>query len=104
MCEISPKQSVPSLSDILDGRHCILYLRNLLAFYRQNGQNEQGSIPDYVIKKGPSHGARHGNTERQRIYNAAHTAVKKAKKKGHDVTLARFQNCPIYRESQIAIG
>ena len=26
------------------------------------------SIPNYVIKNGPSHGARHGNTERQRIY------------------------------------
>ena len=29
------------------------------------------SIPNYVIKQGPSHGAPHGNTERQRIYHAA---------------------------------
>ena len=38
------------------------------------------SIPNHVIKKGPSHGARHGNTGRQRIYHAAHVSAKKAKK------------------------
>ena len=37
------------------------------------------SIPNHVIKKGPSHGARHGNTERQSIYHAAHVSSKKAK-------------------------
>ena len=78
MCEISPKITAPSLSDILDERHCILYLRNLLASNRQNAQIEQGiecdalSIPSYVKKKGPSHGARHGNTERHQICHAAH--------------------------------
>ena len=30
-------------------------------------RNDVLSIPNYVIKKGPSHGARHGNTVRQRI-------------------------------------
>ena len=30
-------------------------------------QYDDLSIPNYVIKKGPSHGARHGPTERQRI-------------------------------------
>ena len=34
-------------------------------------------------KKGPLHGARHGNTERQRIYHAVHIAAKRAKKKGY---------------------
>ena len=29
---------------------------------------------------------------------------KKANKKGSDSILERFQNCPIYRESQLAIG
>ena len=28
------------------------------------------SIPHYVIKKGTSHGARHGNTEKQIVYHA----------------------------------
>ena len=39
------------------------------------------SIPHYVIKKGPSHGARHGNTEKQIVYHAADVAAKKAVKK-----------------------
>ena len=33
-----------------------------------------------MIKKGPSHGARHGNIERQRICHAAHVSSKKKKK------------------------
>ena len=61
------------------------------------------SIPHNVIKKGPLHGGRHGNTERQRIYHSAHTAAKKANKRGYDTLLKRFQNCPICRESQLAI-
>ena len=48
-------------------------------------------IPQYVIKKGPTHGARHGNTERQRIYHAAHIAAKKAKTKGYNSILERFK-------------
>ena len=62
------------------------------------------SIPNHVINKGPSHGARHGNTERQRNFHAAHTAAQKAKKKEYASVLARFQNCPTYRESQLATG
>ena len=33
------------------------------------------STPLYVIEKGTFHGARHGNTERQRIFHAAHIAA-----------------------------
>ena len=62
------------------------------------------SIPHFVIKKGPLHGARHGNTERQRIKNAAHIAPKRVKNKGYKSILNRFQTCPIYRETQLAIG
>ena len=40
------------------------------------------SIHNYVIKKGPSHGKRHGNTERHRIHHVAHVSSKKAAKKG----------------------
>ena len=40
------------------------------------------SIPNYVIKKGPSHGRRHGNMERQRIYHPAHVSSRKAEKEG----------------------
>ena len=62
------------------------------------------SIPNYVIKKGPSHGARHGNTEEQIIYHAALVSSKKAKKNDCESLLDRFLNSPCYRESQINIA
>ena len=62
------------------------------------------SIPHHVIKKNPSHGARHGNTEKQIVYHAATVAAKKAVKKGYKSILDRFLNSPRYRESQINIG
>ena len=62
------------------------------------------SIPNYVIKKSPFHGARHGNTERQRIHHAAHVSSIKAEKKGFTSILDRFLKCPIYRRSQVDIG
>ena len=43
-----------------------------------------------MIKKGPSHGARHRNTERQGIYHAAPVAAKKGEKRGYDTMLERF--------------
>ena len=68
------------------------------------------SIPHYVIKKGASHGARHGKTEVQREYHMAWNAWKRSSKKVdsqgglktgiHD----RFLRDPVYRESQLAIG
>ena len=61
------------------------------------------SIPNYVIKKGISPGARHGPTERQRIHHKAHNTLRKAKKKGHKTILERFLNSPHYRESQTKI-
>ena len=62
------------------------------------------SIANYVIKKNPSHGARHGPTERQRIYYNAHDMLRKARKKRHNTTLERFQNYPLYRDSLTNIG
>ena len=62
------------------------------------------SIPNYVIKKGPSHGARHGPTERQRIYYKTHGALRKAKKHGHKTISDRFLTSPRYRDSQTNTG
>ena len=62
------------------------------------------SIPNYVIKKGSSHGARHGNTESQRICHAAHVFSKKAEKKGFTSILDRFLKCTIKRRSAMDIG
>ena len=68
------------------------------------------SIPNYVIKKGPTHGARHGRTEVQREYHQAWNAWKRCCKKvdsqGEHFTGIhdRFLRDPVYRESQLAIG
>ena len=57
-----------------------------------------------MIKKGPPHGARHGNTERQSIYYAAHNAARRARKKNYRIILDRFLNSPRFPDSQTAIG
>ena len=109
MCEISPRvQCIHCLTYWTTG---ILYWTCGTCLYlteetrkRIRDRFDTPSIPHNVIKKGPLHGARHGNTERQRIYHSAHTAAKKANKRGYDTLLKRFQNCPICTESQLAIG
>ena len=66
------------------------------------------SIPNFVIKKGPTHGARHGNTEEQTEYHVAWNAWKRCCKKvdsqGEHFTGIhdRFLRDPVYRESQLA--
>ena len=62
------------------------------------------SIPNCVIEKGPAHGARHGNTEEQRIYHVAHNAYKRCLKKKYDGIFDRFLNNPRYRASQTEHG
>ena len=68
------------------------------------------SIPHNVIKKGPTHGARHGKTKVQKEHHLAWNAWKRCCKRVdsqgeyftgfHD----RFLRDPIYRESQLAFG
>ena len=68
------------------------------------------AIPNYVIKKGPTHGARHGKTEIQREYHQAWNAWKRCCKRidsqGEHFTGVhdRFLRDQVYRESQLAIG
>ena len=68
------------------------------------------SIPDFVIRKGATCGARHGKTEVQREYHIAWNASKRCWKKvdsqdGHFTGIHdRFLRDPVYRESQLAIG
>ena len=69
------------------------------AAFRKKSTVEQGVNPNYVIKKNPSHGARHGPTERQRMYHEAHNTLRIANKKGYKTMLARFLNSPRYRDS-----
>ena len=53
------------------------------------------SFPDCLIKKGATHGARHGKTEVQRFDSQGEHVTGL-----HD----RFLRDPVYRESQLAIG
>ena len=63
------------------------------------------SIPNYVIKQGASHGARHRKTEEQRIYHVAYNAWKRCRQKGeYNGILDRFLNTPRYRASQTVHG
>ena len=68
------------------------------------------SIPNYVLKKGPNHGARHGKNEVQKEYHQAWNAwkrcCKKVDSKGEHFTgiQDRFLRDPVYRESQLGIG
>ena len=60
------------------------------------------SIPNYVIKKGPTHGGRHGNTEEQRPLHMAYNAWKRCRKKKYDGILDRFLNSrPRFRASHV---
>ena len=68
------------------------------------------SIPNFVIKKGRSHGARHGKTEEEKEYHIPWNAWKRCCKKvdsqgGHFTCIRdRFLRDPVYRESQLVIG
>ena len=68
------------------------------------------SLPNYVIKKGHSHGARHGKTEEQKYFQKAWNAWKKCCKKvdsqGEHFTGIhdRFPRDQVKSESQLAIG
>ena len=65
------------------------------------------SIPGYFIKKNNKRGARHGPSERQRMYYKAQEMLHKAGQKkhgGHSSFLARWHNEYSYRDSLTRIG
>ena len=62
------------------------------------------SIPNYVIKKGRLHGARHGKTEAQKEHFIAHNARKTCIKKNFKGIYDRFQKNLRYRDSQLRNG
>ena len=109
ICEITPNIQCPN---------CVTYWQKGMVYCTRgtclrpsdkvrklsSERNDVLSIPNYVIRKGPSHGRRHGNTERQRIYHAADVSSRKAEKKGFTSILDRFLKCLIHRRSQMDIG
>ena len=82
MCDISPK---------VQWNHCLKYRTIGIVYFtcgaciipreRTRRLNRERfdvlSIPHFVIKKGPSHGARHGKAEALREYQKAHQCLKK---------------------------
>ena len=104
--------------------HCLLYWNQGIVYctcgqcliYSKSRRNFNRlrlyalSIPNYVIKKGATHGARHSKTEVQREYHLAWNAWKRCCKRvdsqGEHFTEIhdRFLRDPVYRESQLAIG
>ena len=81
------KSTMFSLSPLLESRNCVLHLRTMLNLQRIQKKFSQTlrldalSIPNYVMKKGPNHGARHGKTEEQKEYHMAWNAWKRYCKK-----------------------
>ena len=112
LCETTPK--VQCSHCLLYVNQGIVYLRTMLDLQRIQQNNrlrlDAISIPDYVIKKGATHGARHGKTEVQREYHLAWNVWKRCCKKvdsqGEHFTGIhdRFLRDPVYRESQLVIG
>ena len=115
LCETTPK---------VQCSHCLLYWNQGIV-YCTCGQRlidsesirkfhklrlDALSIPDYVIKKGATHGARYDKTEVQREYHMAWNAWKRCCKKvdsqGEQFTGIhdRCLRDPVHRESQLAIG
>ena len=70
----------------------------------QQGRLDVLSIPNYIIKKGRPHGARHGKTEAQKEHLIAHNARKRSIKKIFKGILDRFQKDLRYRDAQIKAG
>ena len=75
------------MSFSLEARNCVLHLRTMLDSQRikkkfwNKLRLDAISIPNFVIKKGVTHGARHGKTEAQREYHMAWNAWKRCCKK-----------------------
>ena len=106
MCEITSKVQCP---------HCMTYWAKSIVYCTcgtclrpsdktrklNKDRFDALSIPNYVIKKGPSHGAR---KHREANSVSRSSPANKARKKGYNSRLDRSLNCPIYRASQIQIG
>ena len=103
LCETSSKQQCPDCN-LTCGR-CLRISRSEKEIYKSN--NNVVSIPGCVFKKNNKRGARHGPSERQRMYNKAQEMVHKTgqKKHGsHSSNIARWLNNYKYRKSLSDIG
>ena len=102
------QSTVSQLYDILDERHCILYLRNMFAFFRQNSKTKQGSLWCFVDSKPRDKERSISRCTSRKHREAKHLSrspclIQKGKKWLQTI-LNRFSNSLRYRESQTAIG
>ena len=104
LCEISSKIQCPDCSFCTWGKCMQPTERN-----RQlnKARNDVLSIPGYVIKKNPTHGARHGTSMRQCMCCKAHEMLKKARKHksgGYENILDRWHKVDKYRKYLSDVG
>ena len=109
LCEISSKQQCPECNTYRETGVNLLQLWKTLAVTNivRAEQLRRHSIPGYVIKKNSSRGAKHGPSERQRIYYQAKQVLKKARQKkhgSHPTILVRWCASETYRTSLSLIG
>ena len=112
LCENSSKQQCPDCIAFWEiGKIYCSCGRNMKSSqspteFEQNNYDVT-SIPGYAIKKNSSHGAKHGHSERQRVYYQAKQMLKKARQKKHrrhPTILSRLYASESYRNSLYAIG
>ena len=114
LCETTPKVQCFPMSSLFQGivyrtcGQCLIYSESRRKFKKL--RLDAISIPDYVIKKGATHGARHVKTEVQKEYHMAWNAWKRCcetvDSQGEHFTGLhdRFLRDPVYIESQLATG
>ena len=112
LCETSSKRQCPdcnlyweaSIVYCTCGR-CLTISRSEKEVDKRN--NDIVSIPGYVFKKYKKHGARHGPSERQRMYYKDQETLHKAGQKkhgGHSSVIARWLSDYKYRKSLSDVG
>ena len=112
LCENSSKQQCPECNTHWEiGSIYCSCGRNMKSSQRpsefEQNNYDVTSIPGYVIKKNSSRGAKHGPSERQKMYYQANQMLKKARhqKHGrHPTILSRWCASETYRNSLYAIG
>ena len=96
LCEISPKvQCLYCLNCWIEG---IVYCTCATCLFPTESTRKLNrerfdalTVLNFLIKKGGSHGARHGDSEAQREYNQGKLSLRKARKNKFDLILQRFQ-------------
>ena len=109
LCQTIPKGALLRMPSWLESRNSLLHLWHLLRENESRRHLHQWrlddlSIPNYVIKKGRHHGARHCKTEAQKEHFIAHNATKRCIKKNFKGIHHRFQKDLRYRDSQLKVG